>query len=67
MCSLCGVRGLALELTRGAARDIGCQIRSQISEMKLMSKSFEMGQNLYEGCIIYIELHSGEDVKFSQG
>ena len=29
-----------------------------------MSKSFEMDQNLYEKCVIYIQVHSGEDVKF---
>ena len=29
-----------------------------------MSKSFVMDQNLYEKCVIYIQLHSGVDVKF---
>ena len=28
-----------------------------------MSKSFKMDQNLYEKCVIYIQVHSGEDVK----
>ena len=31
-----------------------------------MLKSFEMDQNLYEKCVIYIQVHSGEDVKFYQ-
>ena len=28
-----------------------------------MSKSFEMDQNLYEERVIYIQVHSGVDVK----
>ena len=29
-----------------------------------MSKSFEMDQNSYEKCVIYIQVHSDEDEKF---
>ena len=31
-----------------------------------MSKSFERDQNLYEKCVLYNQVHSGEDVKFCQ-
>ena len=29
-----------------------------------MSKSFELDQNLYEECVIYIQVHSDENVRF---
>ena len=30
---------------------------------KLISKSFEMDQNLHEKCVVYMQVHSGVDVK----